>query len=324
MVSCGYVKKNEKQKATKDAFSEHSETRMNWVDISFVNLTIMGAKWKLFLQYIWSIKKRTMKKILFTAAVAFLGMTTAQAQLGKLSGKKIDAISTAVSAFTVSDAEIKQSAQEAIKWMDENNPVCELTSKQKDMREYAERLERIFGPYKNYDGLNLNYKVYYVTDINAFACADGSVRVFSSLMDIMTDDELLAIIGHEIGHVKLEHTKNAYKQILLAEAATKYVGSTKGTVADLMNSDLGGMSEKLMGASFSRKQETDSDDYSYKFLVANGKNPQALADGFQKFADMEKEYGTDKSLGAKMSSSHPDSEKRVKRVEEKIKKDAKK
>jgi len=79
-----------------------------------------------------------------------------------------------------------------------------------------------------------------------------------------------------------------------------------------------------MGATFSRKQESDSDDYSYKFLVAHKKDPQALADGFQKFADMEKEYGTDKSIVAKMSASHPDSEKRVKRVEEKIKKDAKK
>lgn len=265
-----------------------------------------------------------MKKILLTAVLVFFGMATAQAQLGKLGAKKMDALSTAVTAFTVSDAEIQQSAKAAIKWMDENNQVCELNSKQKDMREYAERLERIFGPYKNYDGLTLNYKVYYVTDINAFACADGSVRVFSSLMDIMTDDELLAIIGHEIGHVKLEHTKNAYKQILLAEAATKYVGSTKGTAADLMNSDLGGMSEKLMSASFSRKQETDSDDYSYKFLVGNGKNPQALADGFQKFADMEKEGGADKSLGAKMASSHPDSEKRVKRVLDKIKKGDKK
>ncbi|MGG5507002.1 MULTISPECIES: M48 family metallopeptidase [unclassified Myroides] len=265
-----------------------------------------------------------MKKIVFTAVVACLGMTTTHAQLGKLSGKKIEALTTVASAFTVSDAEIKQSAKDAVQWMDENNQVCALDSKQQDMREYAERLERIFSPYKNYDGLDLNYKVYYVTDINAFACADGSIRVFSSLMDIMTDDELLAIIGHEIGHVKLEHTLNAYKQILIAEGAVKYVGSTQGTAADLMNSNLGGMAEKFMGASFSRKQETDSDDYSYKFLVSNGKDPKALADGFQKFADMEKEYGADKSLGAKMSSSHPDSEKRVKRVLDKIKKGDKK
>ena len=54
------------------------------------------------------------------------------------------------------------------------------------------------------EGMPLNFKVYYVIDVNAFACADGSVRVFSSLMDIMTDEELLGVIGHEVGHV---HTK---------------------------------------------------------------------------------------------------------------------
>ncbi|WP_286435386.1 M48 family metalloprotease [Myroides odoratimimus] len=110
----------------------------------------------------------------------------------------------------------------------------------------------------------------------------------------------------------------------LAEAAVQFAGTTQGTVGDLMKGDLGALTEKLIGAQFSQGQETDSDDYSYKFLVANGKNPQALADGFQKFADMEKEYGADKSTKAKIFSTHPDSEKRVKRIEDKIKKDAKK
>ena len=49
--------------------------------------------------------------------------------------------------------------------------------------------------------MKLNYKVYEVVDINAFACGDGSIRVFSALMDLMDDDELMAVIGHEIGHV---------------------------------------------------------------------------------------------------------------------------
>ena len=53
------------------------------------------------------------------------------------------------------------------------------------------------------DGIPLNFKVYDVIDVNAFACPDGSVRVFSSLMDIMDDDELLGVIGHEIGHCRI-------------------------------------------------------------------------------------------------------------------------
>ena len=78
--------------------------------------------------------------------------------------------------------------------------------------------------------MKLNYKVYLVTDINAFACADGSVRVFSSLMDLMTDDELLAVIGHEIGHVKNEDTKDAIKSAYMRAAAQDAASSASGVV----------------------------------------------------------------------------------------------
>ncbi|MGM5629910.1 M48 family metallopeptidase [Apibacter raozihei] len=268
-----------------------------------------------------------MKKVLFTLSVACLLCSgiSAQIKIGKTSiGKgKIDAVKNVSKALTVSDEEIASAAAKSVKYMDENNPVCSTKDKDKKKKAYAERLERIFGPYKNYDGLNLNYKVYYVTDINAFACPDGSVRVFSSLMDIMTDDELLGIIGHEIGHVKLEHSKKAFKQALLTEAAAKYAGDTQGSVSAMVNSDIGTVAQNLTGAQFSQTQESAADDYAYKFLVSIGKDPQALVTGFTKFAEMEKKAGSDKSLQSKMFSSHPDSEKRAKKISEKIKKSKK-
>ncbi len=263
-----------------------------------------------------------MKKTLFTLAIiALAGTGTVNAQ--KLNGGKIGAVAGAAKALTVSDAEVIESAAKSVKWMDENNATCSLTDKDPKKKAYAQRLEKIFGPYKNHDGLKLNYKVYYVTDVNAFASPDGSVRVFSSLMDIMTDDELLGIIGHEIGHVKLEHSKKGYKQALLTAAAAQYAGSTSGSVADFVNSDLGKAAEALTGAQFSQKQESASDSYAYDFLVANKINPEALVTAFTKFGDMEKEANSDKSMGKKMFSSHPDSEKRAKRMADKIKKDKK-
>ena len=36
--------------------------------------------------------------------------------------------------------------------------------------------------------------------------ADGTIRVYSGLMDLMTDDELLFVIGHEMGHVAVSYT----------------------------------------------------------------------------------------------------------------------
>lgn len=264
-----------------------------------------------------------MKRIFLSITIACITIVGYNAQI-KINKGKIGALSGAAKAFTVADAEIADAATKSVKWMDENNATCSTKDKNKKKKAYADRLEKIFGPYKNYDGLNLNYKVYYVTDVNAFACPDGSVRVFSSLMDIMTDDELLGIVGHEIGHVKLGHSKKAYKQALITAAAAQYAGSVSGSVADLVNSDLGKIATTLTNAQFSQTQESAADDYAYAFMVANGKDPHALATAFEKLAKMEKESGANKNMGAKMFSSHPDSEKRAKRVEDKIKKESKK
>lgn len=142
-------------------------------------------------------------------------------------------------------------------------------------------MNKLFGKHKTQDGLNLNYKVYKVKDINAFACADGSVRVFSSLMDIMTDDEILAVIGHEIGHVKNEDTKDAMKSAYMKAAALDAASATSRTVATLNESQLGKMANEMMDAAHSKKQESEADLYSYDFMKKNGYNVVAEYTAFK-------------------------------------------
>ena len=69
-------------------------------------------------------------------------------------------------------------------WMDTHNQVCG-----RRLMKYTIRLKKLTEGLTDVEGIPLNFKVYYVIDVNAFACADGSVRIFSSLMDIMTDDD---------------------------------------------------------------------------------------------------------------------------------------
>ncbi len=123
---------------------------------------------------------------------------------GRINGKTIGAVQNGAKALTFSNADAVKLSKEGVVWMDAHNPVAAATDP------YAIRLEKIFGKHKNEDGLALNYKVYLVKDINAFACADDSLRVFSSLMDILTDDEILAVVGHEIGHVRNEDTNQSF------------------------------------------------------------------------------------------------------------------
>ena len=166
-----------------------------------------------------------MKKIILTAlCVGVFGFCQAQ----KINlGKAASAVSKGAQALAFSNEDAKKLSKESVEWMDKHNPVTDSKSP------YTKRLNRLFGKHKSEDGLNLNYKVYHVIDINAFACADGSVRVFSSLMDLMTDDELLAIIGHEIGHVKNEDTKDAIKSAYMRAAAQDAAGAASGAVRSL-------------------------------------------------------------------------------------------
>lgn len=172
-----------------------------------------------------------MKNAVIKFAVALMLFGSADCALAQFNLKKaISAGSKAVQALTITDQQMAAYVKESVDWMDKNNPVLP------EDNEYTKRLRRLTAGITEADGIPLNFKVYNVVDINAFACPDGSVRVFSSLMDIMNDDELLGVIGHEIGHVLKHHSKNAFRTQLLTGAAKDAVSSAGGAAAALTDS----------------------------------------------------------------------------------------
>ncbi len=251
-----------------------------------------------------------MKRGLMTAFLLGMFMTShAQINLGKAA----NAVAKGAKALTFTNADAAKLSKEAVDWMDKHNKVAGA----KDP--YAVRLNRIIGKHTSEDGLKLNYKVYLVTDINAFACADGSVRVFSSLMDIMTDDELRAIIGHEIGHVKNEDSKDAMKTAYLKAAAMEAGSAASDKVATLNDSQLGEMASAMMDATHSKKQESDADTYSYDFMKKYGYDVNAAYTAFKKLALLSE--GAQQSSFKKMFNSHPDSNKRAEAIKKRAQKD---
>src|SRR5260221_14219378 len=87
--------------------------------------------------------------------------------------------------------------------------------------------------------LKLNLKCYMTKDVNAFAMADGTIRLYSGLMDMMTDDELRYVVGHEMGHIKNGHTKKRMQTALAASAAQKGSGASGTRAAGLSDSQAG-------------------------------------------------------------------------------------
>lgn len=267
----------------------------------------------LTLSYHYSQFKK-MKKFFLKSIAILIGMWVclpASAQFNL--GKAINAGKKAAQAVTLSDAQMAAYVKESVDWMDEHNPVTP------DDDPYTIRLKKLTEGLTDADGIPLNFKVYRVIDVNAFACADGSVRVFSSLMDIMSDDELLGIIGHEIGHVAKHHSKNAFKTELLTGALKDGIAATGGKAAQLTESQLGSLSQSLINAKYSQKQEKEADDYGYDFLKSHGKNPWGMVQAFEKFQNME--GGASSSYLNKMFSSHPETAERIKRMTERCNKD---
>ena len=157
---------------------------------------------------------------------------------------------------------------------------------------------------------------YNVVDVNAFACGDGSVRVCGGLMKIMDDDEVFAVIGHEIGHVVHSDSKDAMKNAYLTSAAKNAAGAVSGTVSKLTDSQLGDMAQALAGAQYSQKQEYEADEFGFQFCIDYGRDPYGMSNSLNKLLQLsESEAKSSKFM--QMFSSHPETQKRADRVKEK-------
>jgi len=128
----------------------------------------------------------------------------------------------AFQAYSLSDAQVKTLSDQACQEMDSKATIAPANS------EYAKRLTTIANALgNNINGQPVNYKVYMAKDVNAFAMANGCIRVYSGLMDMMTDNEVEAVIGHEMGHVALGHVKKGM-QVALGTNAVRVAAASAG------------------------------------------------------------------------------------------------
>lgn len=255
-----------------------------------------------------------MKAKKFLIAIFAFTIVTGTAYAGfldKLNKNTIGAATDAFKSFTLTDAQMADLAKQSAREMDRENPVAKVGGG--NGSDYGNRLEKLFAPHKNEDGLALNYKAYLVKDFNAFAMPDGSVRVFAGLMDELSDEEILGVIGHEIGHVKLKHSLRAYKKALQTSAARKGAAAAGGTMGELAASELGAIGESFLGAQYSQKHELEADKYGIEFLQKHGYDAKAMITAFEKMKEVAGE-------GGGLLSSHPATSKRIKKMHELLEK----
>ncbi len=167
-------------------------------------------------------------------------------------------------------------------FMDNNNTVAEADS------EYAKRLESLVASkYTTVDGLTLTYKVYMNEEANIIALADGNIRIYSGMMDLLTDDELLAVIANQIGHIANKDVRDNLIKVASEDNAGKAAGSQLEKMLSFAGDKLGSVINELLQVPYTEEQNIAADKFASELLSKNGSNINALISALNKFAEME-------------------------------------
>ena len=250
-----------------------------------------------------------MKKLTFIGALAIMMMTSCSTLKIVDQNAAVNAGAAVVQALTISDSQIAQLCSQYMVETDGQNNVLPANNS------YTQRLNRIMAKFHNISDMNLNYKVYQSSTVNAFASGDGSIRVYSGLMDVMSDDELFAVIGHELGHLKNKDVRDAYRTAYLIVAARYGISAFSETAGAISQGFLGDLAQQLAESAYSRKQEYEADEASFQFCVTNGVDPFAMYKALNVLINLNGNSST-QGIVAQMFATHPDSAKRATRIKE--------
>lgn len=241
------------------------------------------------------------RRIKLTLLASTLLMTTGCTTNSLSIGAGLDV----VKAFSLTDEKMKSMAVQSAKYSDKKNHVAPSNSA------YTKRLQQITRSLKlPNSNLQMNYKVYLTSQVNAFAMEDGTVRVYSGLMKLMNDDELRFVLGHEIGHVYYHHNKSSYRMTLLSSAARKGAASAGGTLGALASGQVGALTEKLINAQYSQSEENEADSYGLKVLQENHRNQKAAVSALLKLAKL--------GGGSSIFDNHPAAKDRAESIKAQI------
>lgn len=154
--------------------------------------------------------------------------------------------------------------------------------------------------------------------VNAFALPGGKVFVYTGLMRLAgSDDELAAVIGHEVAHVTLRHGAERMSQAMALGlgqqlAATLYGGTSAGAQAAMVAFGIGANVGVLLP--YSRIHEYEADRVGLIYMAKAGYEPGAALDFWAKMVAKSEESGGKRP--PEFLSTHPVTEKRMEAIRE--------
>lgn len=166
-------------------------------------------------------------------------------------------------------------------------------------------------------------------EVNAMVLNGSSIIVFKELLNRVNDEELAAVLAHEVGHLLGKHadehdeeksraeTVSTASSILgsIASAATSAAGygGISNTVGSVTEGTTGLIGYGAFVGSFSRSQEYEADHIGLMLLARAGYDPEAA---IRLWSREEEIFGSASSSTGAFFSTHPAGSDRVEKLEE--------
>ncbi len=140
--------------------------------------------------------------------------------------------------------------------------------------------------------------------VNAFAIPGGFIYVTRGILTHLNSEaELMAILGHEMGHVTARHSVSQMSTQQLAQ-----IGLVAGMVLSPEIARFGDLAQTSLGLLFlrySRQHEREADQIGLRYMVTAGYDPRQMVDVFAMLEGVSQQAGGGGRL-PEWLSTHPD------------------
>jgi Zn-dependent protease with chaperone function len=251
----------------------------------------------------WAAFAGRVATIVAVAALAGCSATTEQGAVG-VERRQL---------LLVSSAEMDQSAsvayQNVLKEQGAKGSVNQDPKQVARVRGIASRLTPHTAVFRK-DAPGWKWEVNVITspELNAWCMPGGKIAFYTGILEKlqMTDDEVAAVMGHEIAHALREHARERASQQMATSVGAGVVSSALGMGQG--GADLAGMvGQVTFLLPYSRLHETEADRMGVELAARGGYDPRAAIALWQKMAKVSSGGGPPQIL-----STHPSNAERIK------------
>ncbi|MBN9694239.1 MAG: M48 family metallopeptidase [Zoogloea sp.] len=184
------------------------------------------------------------------------------------------------------EAAASQSYQKIIQQAGQKNALNRDKEQVERVRAVAHRLIPATGAFRP-DAPNWRWEVNVLSsnELNAWCMAGGKIAFYSGIIEKLdlTDDEIAAIMGHEIAHALREHARERASQSMVTNLGVAVLGAALG-VGQAGTDLIGSVAKVSFELPNSREHETEADRIGVELAARGGYDPRAAVVLWQKMA----------------------------------------